>query len=187
MAYKLSYLEARSGFTTRKVGDAYMIVPTGPRMKEYKGVITINETAAFLFDKVREKRQSTPEMLQALKDEYGIDDSTAFEALSAFVEQCTFANLLVSETVDKLDLTRSYFMSDKVVEDVKQALENPELAKLAEELEAAEAASREPDPNEGATLFPEPPRPIDPSGGASLFPEPPPSADPGAPGSANGD
>ncbi|MDR1598944.1 MAG: PqqD family protein [Oscillospiraceae bacterium] len=162
MGYRLSYLEARTGFVTRKVGEAYMIVPTGPRMKEYKGVITINETAAFLFDKVREKRQSADDMIKLLQEEYGIDGKTAFEALSAFVEQCTFANLLVSEVVDKLDLTRNYFMSDEVLEDVKKAFENPELAKLAEEMEAAEAAAREPDPNEGATLFPEPPRAADP-------------------------
>ncbi|MDR2657178.1 MAG: PqqD family protein [Oscillospiraceae bacterium] len=155
MAFKLTHLQARSGFVTRKVGDAYMIVPTGPRMKEYKGVITINETAAFLFDLVKEKRRQTDELIKALQDEYGIDGQTAFDALSAFVDQCSFANLLVSEVVEYLDLQRNYYMSDDLLNEVKQALANPELAQLANELETAEAAVNAPDPNAGATLFPE--------------------------------
>jgi hypothetical protein len=126
-------------------------------MKEYKGVITVNETAAFLFDKVDEER-STKYLMDALKEEYGIDDETAFGAISAFVDQCGFAGLLESETVEELDLTQNYFMSDQVVEELRQKYENPEMAELAREMEAAEAAASEYNPNEGATLFPEEPR-----------------------------
>ncbi|GHU72744.1 hypothetical protein AGMMS49992_09340 [Clostridia bacterium] len=157
MPYKLNYLHHRSGFVTRKVGDAYMIVPTGPRMKEYKGVITVNETAAFLFDQIKEQR-STDELMNALHEEYpDIDPQTAFDAISAFVDQCSFANLLESETVDELDLTRDYFMSDAVVDELKAKYATPEMERLAKELEAEEAAvaAKADDPNEGATLFPE--------------------------------
>lgn len=117
MSYTLTYLERRTGFVTRKVGDAYMVVPTGTRMKEYKGMITVNETGAFLFDQVKERR-SAQELVDALKKEYEIDDETAFEAVSAFVDQCSFANLLVSEEVDDIDPTMEYFIPDEVAEKI---------------------------------------------------------------------
>jgi hypothetical protein len=118
-------LERKPGFVVRKVGDAYMVVPTGPRMKEYRGMITINETGAFLFDQIKTRR-SAAELIEALRKEYEIDEDTAFEAISAFVDQCSFAQLLVSETVDELDPTMPYFVPDAIAEEVFRNVDQPE-------------------------------------------------------------
>ena len=119
MAYTLTYLERRSGFAVRKVGEAHMIVPTGARMKEYRGMITINETGAFLFDLIRERRTAR-ELMDALIAEYGIDEQTAFESIETFVDQCSFANLLVSEEVEELDADAPMFVREDVAEQIRE-------------------------------------------------------------------
>ncbi|MDR2505141.1 MAG: PqqD family protein [Oscillospiraceae bacterium] len=119
MAYKLTYLERRSGFVVRKVGEAHMVVPTGARMKEYRGMITINETGAFLFEQIKTRR-STQELVDALIAEYGIDDKTALEAIESFVDQCSFANLLVSEEVEELPIDKQMYIRDDIREQVEK-------------------------------------------------------------------
>ena len=121
MPYDVIHLLRKPGFTVRKVGDARMIIPTGPRMKEYKGVITVNETGAFMFDLIKEEKQ-VPDLVQALIVEYGIEEETAFQAVSAFVEQCHTANLLVVDTVEELDPTKPYYMTDEMAKEVDQQL-----------------------------------------------------------------
>ena len=57
----------RKGYILRKVGEAYMVMPTGPRMKEYRGMITLNETGAFLF-KESQKPEPTRDKLALIAD-----------------------------------------------------------------------------------------------------------------------
>lgn len=122
MAYQIIHLRRKQGFVVRKVGDAHMVIPTGPRMKEYKGVITINETGAFLFDLVKEEKK-IGELMQALIDEYGIDEPTAYDAVAAFAHQCNEANLLVVDEVEKLPEGKTYLMTEETAEAVKQDMD----------------------------------------------------------------
>lgn len=119
MSYQIIHLHRKQGFVVRKVGDARMVIPTGPRMKEYKGVITINESGAFLFDLVKEPK-TLRQAMDALIAEYGIDENTAYDAVAAFAHQCNEANLLVVEEVEQLPQGRSFMMSDETAETLKQ-------------------------------------------------------------------
>ncbi|HML47217.1 MAG TPA: PqqD family protein [Clostridia bacterium] len=119
MSYQIIHLHRKQGFVVRKVGDARMVIPTGPRMKEYKGVITINETGAFLFDLVKEP-QTLRQAMDALIAEYGIDENTAYDAVAAFAHQCNEANLLVVEEMEQLPQGRSFMMSEETAEALKQ-------------------------------------------------------------------
>ena len=119
MSYQIIHLHRKQGFVVRKVGDARMVIPTGPRMKEYKGVITINETGAFLFDLVKEP-QTLRQAMDALIAEYGIDENTAYDAVAAFAHQCNEAHLLVVDEVDKLPEGRSFMASEETLEAMKQ-------------------------------------------------------------------
>lgn len=76
------------GFMLRKVGQAYMVMPTGPRMKEYEGVITLNETGAFLFKESQKPEPTKQKLIDACKAEYGATDEEALKAVDAFVIQC---------------------------------------------------------------------------------------------------
>jgi len=121
MPYLITHLERKPGFVVRKVGEAYMVVPTGARMKEYKGVISINETGAFLFDRIKE-RTSHVELAKLLVEEYGITPPEAMQAVHMFVEQCSFAGLLVTEIVDRPDTTQTYIMDERTAEAIQKQL-----------------------------------------------------------------
>ncbi len=88
----------KPGFILRKVGEAYMVMPTGPRMKEYKGMITLNETGADLFKASQAENPSKRSLMDALIAKYGVDEKEAEEAVDSFVQQCARAGLFEMES-----------------------------------------------------------------------------------------
>jgi len=87
------------GYVLRKVGQAYMVMPTGPRMKDYQGMITLNETGAFLYKELEKPDPTEEKMIEACKAEYGATDEEAKEAVAVFVQQCAQCGLLAYEEV----------------------------------------------------------------------------------------
>ena len=74
----------RPGFILRKVGDAFMVMPTGPRMKEYKGMITLNETGKFLWERLAVGAEEA-ELVKDLLAEYDVTEEVAAKSVAAFV------------------------------------------------------------------------------------------------------
>lgn len=88
----------REGFMLRKVGQAFMVMPTGPRMKEYQGMITLNETGAFLFKQAQPKEEPThAKLVKACIEAYGATQEEAVAAVDAFLMQCADCGLMESE------------------------------------------------------------------------------------------
>lgn len=87
-AYLSIDIGVKPGFMLRKVGKAYMVMPTGPRMKDYEGMITLNETGAFLFKESQKPEPTREKLIEACKAEYGAEDEEAAKAVDAFVLQC---------------------------------------------------------------------------------------------------
>ncbi len=83
----------RKGYLLRKVGDAYMVMPTGPRMKEYRGMITLNETGAFLFKEAQKPEASRQSLIDAAIAEYKVGEMEAAENVDSFIQQCAQCNL----------------------------------------------------------------------------------------------
>lgn len=83
----------RKGYLLRKVGDAYMVMPTGPRMKEYRGMITLNETGAFLFKEAQKPDASRRSLIDAAMAEYKVGEPEAAENVDSFIQQCAECRL----------------------------------------------------------------------------------------------
>ena len=76
-------MKIKSGFVVRKIANQYMAVPVGARAKELHGMIGLNETAAFLWELLKEER--TEEELASLDfEEYEISEEHALEAVQRF-------------------------------------------------------------------------------------------------------
>ena len=76
-------MKIKDGFVVRKIANQYMAVPVGARAKELHGMIGLNETAAFLWGRLKEDK--TEEALAALLfDEYEISESDALETVRRF-------------------------------------------------------------------------------------------------------
>ena len=76
-------MKIKNGFVVRKIANQYMAVPVGARAKELHGMIGLNETAAFLWELLKEER--TEEELAALVyEEYEISEEEALWAVQRF-------------------------------------------------------------------------------------------------------
>lgn len=81
------------GFILRKVGQAYMVMPAGPRMKDYQGMITLNETGAFLFKESQKPDVTKEALIEACQKEYGATAEEALQAVDSFIIQCADCGL----------------------------------------------------------------------------------------------
>ena len=84
------------GFVLRKSLDEWIAVPCGQSALRMSGLISMNETGAFLFEALREEH--TEESLQRLLlENYDTDEKTAAEDVYNFVQYLRQKNLFVEQ------------------------------------------------------------------------------------------
>lgn len=71
-------------FILREIAGECVLVPTGATSQEFNGMITISDTAKFIWENI-EKVDSLEEMIQMVLDTYEIDEETARRDTIAFV------------------------------------------------------------------------------------------------------
>ena len=69
-------MKKREGFSIRKVANSFVIVPTGANLVDFSAMITVNDTGAFLWEKLSEDI-TIEELTDALCKEYDVDEKTA--------------------------------------------------------------------------------------------------------------
>lgn len=97
----------KEGYILRKVGQAFMVMPTGARMKEYRGMITLNETGAFLFKEAQKPEPSREKLIAAAMEEYKVPEMEAAENVDSFIQQCAECNLF-----DYLEISMTVYHAD---------------------------------------------------------------------------
>ncbi len=127
----------KPGYVLRKVGQAFMVMPTGPRMKEYQGIITLNETGAFLFKESQKPGATRQGLIDACKAEYGASDEEADRAVDSFVMQCAECGLFEYETA-YFDTLEDKQVTEKEFQDRARALAQEEAERKAAEAESSD-------------------------------------------------
>ena len=89
-------MKIKDGFVVRKIANQYMAVPVGTRAKELHGMIGLNETAAFLWELLKEDR-TEEELAALLYDEYEITEEKALESVKRFGELLKKEGVLADE------------------------------------------------------------------------------------------
>ena len=79
-------MKIKEGFILRNVAGSYVVVPIGEATLDFNGMMNLNETGAFLFEKMIEGI-SREDLIKALTDEYDIDEETASVDVDAFIEK----------------------------------------------------------------------------------------------------
>ena len=69
-------MKIKDGFILRKVPGMNLVMPTGKNVKSFNGSLILNDTGAFIFEKLQ-KGASTEETAQALTREYDVTLDTA--------------------------------------------------------------------------------------------------------------
>ena len=76
-------MKIKEGFVVRKIANQYIAVPVGARAKELHGMIALNDTAAFLWELLKESR-TEEELATLLYSEYEISEEKALETVRRF-------------------------------------------------------------------------------------------------------
>lgn len=74
------------GFLIREVAGELIVIPTGEAARRLSGVITLNDCGRFLFERLQTE-QTKESLVNALTEEYDIDERTASEDVAEFIDQ----------------------------------------------------------------------------------------------------
>ena len=71
-------------FILRDIAGEYVLVPTGETTQEFNGMITLSDTARFIWENI-EKAESFGELVDMILKEYEIDKETAVRDTAGMV------------------------------------------------------------------------------------------------------
>lgn len=86
-------MKTKQGFMLRNVAGRDIVVAVGAASMDFNGLISLNETGAFLW-KLLEKGAEYDELLAKLLGEYDTDEASAREGIDAFIKTAKEAGLL---------------------------------------------------------------------------------------------
>jgi hypothetical protein len=86
-------VKIKDGFVMRRISDVHILAPAGEANIDLNGVITMNDSASFLFKQLQSEITKEA-LLSQLLDEYDVDAETAKEDIDAFCKQLGEANLI---------------------------------------------------------------------------------------------
>lgn len=87
-------MRIKDGFILRQVAGNYIVIGVGEEAVDFNGMITVNETGAFLWG-VLEKGATKEDMLSALMAEYDVDEETAKKDITDFLIKLNDGKLLI--------------------------------------------------------------------------------------------
>lgn len=86
-------MKTKKGFMLRSVANKHIVVAIGQASVDFNGLITLNETGAFLWEKLS-KGCTYEELLDSLLAEYDVDEATAKAGIDSFLATAKEANLI---------------------------------------------------------------------------------------------
>ena len=86
-------MKVRDDYIMRPVADTWAVVPVGEAAKAFKGMLTLNESGALLWNLLK-KGASKEELVKALRAEYSVSEETAFSDVDEFLAKLKEAGAL---------------------------------------------------------------------------------------------
>lgn len=86
-------MKTKKGFMLRSVGGMNVVVAVGKASEEFNGMITLNETGAFLWELLA-KGAEYNELLTKLLEEYDTDEASAKAGIDGFLKTAREAGLI---------------------------------------------------------------------------------------------
>ena len=87
-------------FILRNIAGECVLVPTGATTQEFNGLITLSDTAKFIWENM-EKSESFEELVNMLLDEYEIDEETAKEDAHQFISRLMMVGFIDCSKEDR--------------------------------------------------------------------------------------
>lgn len=86
-------MKIKEGYLLRQVAGSNIVVPVGEGSMDFSGVITLNDTGAFLWQQL-EKDMTKEQLLEKLTAEYDVEESTAKQDIDDFAKKLREAGLI---------------------------------------------------------------------------------------------
>ena len=86
-------MKIKSGFMLRMVADNYIVVPVGEASKQFNGMITLNETSAFLWNLLM-KGTTEEKLVDELMKTYDVSREIAIKDVKSFISELEKINVL---------------------------------------------------------------------------------------------
>ena len=86
-------MKLKSGFVLKTIGDNHIVVPVGAQTVDFRCMITLNGSGAFLW-RLLEAEQTADDLTAALLAEYDVDEEKARRDVDAFIVTLQENNLL---------------------------------------------------------------------------------------------
>lgn len=87
-------MKIKDGFIVRKIANTNVVVAVGQAAENFNGMITLNDTGAFMWNLLSNTVDSENEIVTALIKEYDVDKDTAQKDVCAFIEKIKNAGFL---------------------------------------------------------------------------------------------
>lgn len=78
-------MKARSDFILRNIAGEYMLMPTGKQIRDFQGMLLMNELSAFVWEKMQTPI-SREKLLTEILSVYETDEQTAAADLDTLLE-----------------------------------------------------------------------------------------------------
>ena len=87
-----------NGFMIREVADERVAIPVGEAVRKFSGMISLNDSAAFLLQ-LLQTEQTPDTLLDAVLKEFEVSEDDARKDISEFLSAMDALGLLVDEAV----------------------------------------------------------------------------------------
>lgn len=87
-------MKTKKGFVLRSLGKEYILVAEGLEAVDANKLISMNESAAFLWKAVEDKEFDLDTLINLLMEEYGIDRKVAEKDVTALLETWKLAEII---------------------------------------------------------------------------------------------
>ncbi len=86
-------MKIKSGFVLRNVADNWIVVPTGERVIDLNGLITLSESGALLWKYLQDEVEKK-DLVDALLEEYEVSEEEAIQDVEAFLADLVAGSIL---------------------------------------------------------------------------------------------
>ena len=87
-------MKIKEGFILREIGGSFVVVAVGNASKHFKGVIKLNDSGAFLWQKLETGNFNCEELAKELQNQYDVDEVTAKNDVNEFINNLKEAKII---------------------------------------------------------------------------------------------
>ncbi len=87
-------MRIKDGFVLEEVGGSYLAVAVGERADSFNGMVRMNGTGAFLWNKMQESEQTVESLLSEMTAVYDVPSDVALTHINAFIDKLKSAGII---------------------------------------------------------------------------------------------